>query len=151
MGAGSAYTEEDYRENAAFRVGLHEFLRQADERARERGLTAQQYLLLLLVRGHPKYPAVTIGDISSAMRLQQSSTSLLVDRCVKRGILLRSEDPVDRRRALVHLSQEGQRLLDDIMEANRRALGRLEAAIFGTSLRDAIRTETADVAARSAS
>jgi DNA-binding MarR family transcriptional regulator len=146
MAAGSTYSEEQYRENAAFRVGLHEFLRRADDRARERGLTAQQYLLLLTVRGHEKYPAVTIGDISSAMRLQQSSTSLLVDRCVKRGLLLRAEDPGDRRRALVRLSGDGQRVLDDIMEANRRDLGRLEATVFGTSLRDAIRIDTDVVA-----
>jgi DNA-binding MarR family transcriptional regulator len=147
MQRGSAFTEEAYRDNAAFRVGLHEFLRRADEHARDRGLTSQQYLLLLTVRGHSKYPAVTIGDISTAMRLQQSSTSLLVDRCVKRDLLLRTEDPIDRRRALVQLSEEGQQMLDDIMEANRRDLGRLEATMFGSSLREAISAANNDIVA----
>jgi DNA-binding MarR family transcriptional regulator len=147
MHRGSAFSEKEYRENAAFRVGLYEFFRRADNHARDHGLTSQQYLLLLTVRGHSKYPAVSIGDISDSMRLQQSSTSLLVDRCVRRGILLRAEDPTDRRRALVRLSQEGQRLLDTIMEANRRDLGRLEATMFGSSLRDAIGAETNGVPA----
>jgi DNA-binding MarR family transcriptional regulator len=147
MGRTGSFEEQDYKENADFRRALHEFLRRADEHARGRGLTSQQYLLLLTVRGHAKYPAVTIGDISTALRLQQSSTSLLVDRCVKRGLLLRSEDPTDRRRALVRLNSEGQSLLDDIMDANRRDLGRLEAALFGTSLRDAIGRTQTDVVA----
>lgn len=132
---------------AAFRRALNEFLRRADDGARGHGLTAQQYQLLLTVRGHHKYPAVTIGNLSEAMKLQQSSMSLLVDRCVRKGHVLREEDPTDRRRALVRLSDAGQALLDEIMAANRAEIGRFEAAVFGTTLIDALhRPPSGDVA-----
>lgn len=136
----ATFADEEYRENADFYRALREFLQRADDRARGRGLTRQQFLLLLAVRGHRNYPSVSVGEVSDALKLQQSSTSLLIDRCVKRGHILRTEDPADRRRALVRLSEGGQALLDDIMDANRRDLGRLESALFGGSLQDAIRS-----------
>jgi DNA-binding MarR family transcriptional regulator len=147
MGSGGTFDEREYRERAEFYRALYEFLRRADERARNQGLTSQQFVLMLAVRGHQNYPAVSISDISGSLKLQQSSTSLLVDRCVKRGLVWRSEDPVDRRRALVRLSESGQTLLDDIMEANRRDLGRLESSLFNAALHDVISPDPGGISA----
>jgi DNA-binding MarR family transcriptional regulator len=133
MATAGRFTDLEYREQADFRRALHEYLRRADKNARDRGLTPQHYLLLLVLRGHRKYPRVTIGDIADALQLTQPSTSLLVDRCVKLRHLLRQRDPADRRRVLVGLSPSGQTLLDDIMEANRRDLGRLNSAFIAPS------------------
>ncbi len=147
MDTRGAFEEEEYRERAEFYRALHEFLRRADERARKQGLTSQQFVLMLAVRGHGKYPAVSISNISDSLKLQQSSTSLLVERCVKRGLVWRTEDPTDRRRALVRLSDDGQALLDDIMEANRRDLGRLESSLFSAALQDVIKPDEDEVPA----
>lgn len=147
MGSGATFEDHEYRERAEFYRALYEFLRRADERARQQGLTSQQFVLMLAVRGHEKYPAVSISDISGSLKLQQSSTSLLVDRCVKRDLVVRTEDPTDRRRALVRLSADGQALLDDIMEANRRDLGRLESSLFNAALGDVINPGQRDVSA----
>lgn len=133
------FTDRDYRDQADFRCALRRFQHFSEEQARHLGITPQQHLLLLVTRGHESYPEVTIGEIAGALQVRHHSASLLVDRSVKRGLLNRQEDPLDRRRALVSLTGEGQRLLDEITEANRRELGHLEGVLFRDSLRDALR------------
>lgn len=135
----SRFKETDYRDQADFRCALREFLRFAEEQARQEGITPQQYVLLVVTRGHGSYPVVTIGDIAQALQVRQSSASLLVDRSVKRGLLDRREDPADRRRAIVQLTEEGQRILDVIMDANRRELGSLRDSLFRESFLNAMR------------
>src|SRR5579884_1882402 len=97
------FTEQDYSDQAAFRCAIREFLRFAEEQARELGITPQQHVLLAITRGHPSYPRVTIGDVATALQVRQSSASLLVDRSVKKGLLNRREDDEDRRRAIISL------------------------------------------------
>lgn len=135
----SRFSESDYRDQADFRSALREFLRFAEEQARQEGITPQQYVLLMVTRGHSAYPNVTIGDVAQALQVRQSSASLLVDRSVKRGLLDRREDPEDRRRAIVQLTDEGQSVLDRIMEANRRELGSLRDSLFRESFLNAVR------------
>jgi DNA-binding MarR family transcriptional regulator len=137
--ARSRFAEQDYRDHADFRSSLREFLRFAEEQARQEGITPQQYVLLMVTRGHDSYPGVAIGDIAQSLQIRQSSASLLVDRSVKRGLLERREDPQDRRRAIVHLTEEGQQILDRIMEANRRQLGALRDSLFRESFLKALR------------
>lgn len=134
------WQEQDYRDQADFRCALRQFLRFAEEQAREAGITPQQHVLLAIVRGHKTYPVVTIGEIANSLQVRQSSASLLVDRCVKRGLLKREEDTADRRRAVVSLTPEGQRILDIIMAANRKQLGSLRDKLFRDSFLTALRT-----------
>lgn len=140
-------TEQDYRDQADFRCALRKFLRYSEEQAQSAGITPQQHLLLLIVRGHPSYPRVTIRELAEALQLRQSSVSLLVDRTVKRGLLNRREDPEDRRRALVTPTDEGQRLLDEITIANRHVMASLEGSLFRDSLRRALQIVTTTQAA----
>jgi DNA-binding MarR family transcriptional regulator len=81
---------------------------------------------------------VNIGEIAEGMQGRHHGASLLVDRCVRRGLLDRAEDPEDRRRVHVWLTAEGQELLDRVMDANRRKLGALHEALFRDSLRTAL-------------
>jgi DNA-binding MarR family transcriptional regulator len=136
------WQEQDYRDQADFRCALRQFLRFAEEQAREAGITPQQHVLLVIVRGHKTYPVVTIGEIAESLQVRQSSASLLVDRCVKRGLLRREEDTADRRRAIVSLTPEGQEILDVIMAANRKQLGSLQDQLFRESFLTALRTHT---------
>jgi DNA-binding MarR family transcriptional regulator len=131
-------TDSDFRDQADFRAALRRFLRFSEEQARNYGITPQQHLLLLAVRGHANYPNVSIGDVAQALQIRHHSASLLVDRCVRRGLLFRREDPDDRRRALVALTDLGQEVLDTITRANRRQLQTLKAQIFRESLWEAI-------------
>jgi DNA-binding MarR family transcriptional regulator len=68
----------------------------------------------------------------------------LVERSVKRGLLVREVDSSDRRRALVTLTDDGQGLLDHITRANRRELGSLEDSLFRRSLIDALRNQASE-------
>lgn len=132
--------DSDYRDQADFRCALRKFLRFSEERAREQGITPQQHLLLLIVRGHESYPGVSIGAIAEALQVRHHSASLLVDRCVRRGLLSRREDPNDRRRALVALTPDGEEILARITRANRSAIRSLEGALFRDSLRAALQS-----------
>ena len=134
------FTDRDYRDQADFRCALRRFLHFSEEQARMAGITPQQHLLLLIVRGHSSYPAVSIGEVADSLQIRHHAASLLVDRRVKKGLLDRREDPDDRRRALVSLTPEGQRILDHITMANRRELGALEGNLFRDSFREALHT-----------
>src|SRR5919199_202946 len=90
-GDGPAFADSDYRDQADFRIALREFLHRSELHAQEAGMTDQQYLVLLVVRGHRKYPKVTIGDVARALHVRHHAASALVDRCVKQGLLDRVE------------------------------------------------------------
>lgn len=134
------WSQQDYQDQADFRRAIREFVRFAEEQARVSGITPQQHVLLAVVRGHPSYPRVGIGEVADALQVRQSSASLLVDRGVRRGLINRREDTVDRRRAVICLTEHGQRILDQIMDANRRELGALRETLFRDSFLSAIRS-----------
>jgi len=119
-------TDADYRYQADFRYALRRFLHVSAENARAAGVTPQQHLLLLAVRGHPSYPAVTITEVAEYLRVRHHSASLLIERAVRRGakppLLDRLQDATDRRRTLVSLTPEGEAILERITVANRAAL-----------------------------
>jgi DNA-binding MarR family transcriptional regulator len=132
-------SDSDYRDQADFRSALRVFLRFAEEQARALGITPQQHLMLLVIRGHRSYPGVSIGEVADSLQIRHHAASLLVDRAVKRGLLVREEDATDRRRALVTLTPTGQELLDKITLANRRQLGSLDTMLFRQSFIDALK------------
>lgn len=137
-GTSSLFGDAVYRDQADFRCALRQFQHFSEEQARLHGITPQQHLLLLILRGHRSYPGVSIGEIAVALQIRHHGASLLVDRCVKRGLLDREEDPQDRRRALVTLTEDGQQILDRITLANRREMGSLGQALFRDSLRQTL-------------
>lgn len=131
-------TDTDYRTHADFRYAMRRYLHVSEENARAAGMTPQQHMLLLIVRGHPSYPAVNITEIAEHLQVRHHSASLLVDRAVGKGLLRREQDPTDRRRALVSVTPEGEAKLEEIMTANgqiindlSRSLSRLRAAPQG--------------------
>lgn len=133
-------SDQDYRDQADFRAALRRFLHFAEEQCGMYGITPQQYQLLLSVRGHPAYPRVTIGLVAEALQIRHHSASLLVDRTVRRGLLDRREDPDDRRRALLTLLPEGQRILDAVIGANRAQMASLRGSLFRDSLMQMLAT-----------
>jgi DNA-binding MarR family transcriptional regulator len=130
----------DYQDQAAFRHALRRFLRFSEEQARVHGITPQQHIALLSIRGQKAYPRVTVGDVAEAMQMRHHSASLLIDRCVKRGLLDRQEDPDDRRRVMLSLTDEGQQVLDEITRANRQELQALDLDVFQSAVRHAVDT-----------
>ncbi len=72
------------------------------------GLSLPQ-IRLLLVLAH--IAPATIGQIADNLRIGQSAASLQVDRLVQARLAERTDDPADRRRALVRLTEAGEALL----------------------------------------
>jgi DNA-binding MarR family transcriptional regulator len=61
-----------------------------------------------------------ISALATGLHLGLSSTSHLVDQLVRKGFVLRGEDPEDRRQKRVQLSPAGQALVDHL-QATRLA------------------------------
>ncbi len=91
----------------------------AAEHSRRAGLTPQQHHLLLALRGHPAYPAVTITALAERLRIHHQSASCRVAHAVTRGLLRRRPDAVDRRLVLVSLTDAGARALDRVTHATQ--------------------------------
>jgi DNA-binding MarR family transcriptional regulator len=134
----SEFDDSDYQTQAAFRHALRRFLHFSEQQARAHGITPQQHIALLSIRGQKTYPRVTVGDVAEAMQMRHHSASLLIDRCVKRGLLDRREDPDDRRRVMLSLTDEGQQVLDEITQANREELHALDLDVFQRVVRNAV-------------
>lgn len=134
-----ALTQSDFEDQADFRYGLRRFIRFSEVQARKAGITPQQHLLLLMIRGHPSYPCVNITDVAERLQIKHHSASLLVERSVQRGLVARSMDLADRRRALVSLTPHGLDVLERITEANRAELRELESRLFRKSFIQAVR------------
>jgi len=74
----------------------------------DQGLSLSQ-IRLLLALAH--YGPTTIGQLADHLRIGQSAASLLVERVVQAHLAERTDDPADRRRALVRLTEAGEALM----------------------------------------
>jgi DNA-binding MarR family transcriptional regulator len=83
----------------------------------DRGLSLAQ-IRLLLALSH--IAPATIGQLADHLRCGQSAASLLVDRLVQARLAERMDDPADRRRALVRLTDAGEALLGRQRTGQRR-------------------------------
>ena len=76
-------------------------------------LTSQQYNLLRILRGQYPNP-VTVNLLIERMLDKMSNASRIVDRLVKKNLVLRKSCPEDRRRVDIVISDKGMKLLDKI-------------------------------------
>ncbi|MED1469284.1 MarR family transcriptional regulator [Bacillus salipaludis] len=59
---------------------------------------------------------MTIGELSNKMFLACSTTTDLVDRMEKNQLLVRVKDPNDRRVVRIHLLEEGERIINEVIK-----------------------------------
>ena len=98
-----------------------------DHRAKEKGTTRAQWIVLFRLRQQEGLSQVDLADV---LELQPISLVRLLDRLVEHGLLERRHDPKDRRANRLFLTARGKELVDSL-----------------DSLRDAIATDVlADVA-----
>jgi DNA-binding MarR family transcriptional regulator len=122
MTKSHAIRETDYRRLAAFRRALRQFLAFSEASARAAGITPQQHQALLAIKGAPDPTAVTIGDLANLLLLQPHSAAELVDRMVKRRLLVKTEAGTDRRRVVLSLTPASERKLRALSAAHIREL-----------------------------
>src|ERR1700761_8775449 len=92
-----------------------------DHRAKERGTTRAQWIVLFRLRQNEGLSQVDLADV---LELQPISLVRLLDRLVEHGLLERRHDPKDRRANRLFLTAKGRKLVDEL-----------------DSLRDAIATD----------
>jgi DNA-binding MarR family transcriptional regulator len=77
-------------------------------------VTVQQYNILRVLRGfRPKGP-FSIGFLKARMLDRYSDVSRIVDKLYLRGLVMRRENPVDRRQKDVEITEKGLNLLSQM-------------------------------------
>jgi MarR family transcriptional regulator for hemolysin len=82
-----------------------------DHRAKGRGTTRAQWIVLFRLREQEGLSQVDLADV---LELQPISLVRLLDRLVEHGLLERRHDPRDRRANRLFLTATGRRLVDDL-------------------------------------
>src|SRR5215469_2406903 len=82
-----------------------------DHRAKSRGTTRAQWIVLFRLREQEGLSQVDLADV---LELQPISLVRLLDRLVEHGLLERRHDPRDRRANRLFLTEAGHRLVDDL-------------------------------------
>ena len=82
-----------------------------DSRAKTRGTTRAQWIVLFRLRQQEGLSQVDLADV---LELQPISLVRLLDRLVEQGLLERRPDPKDRRANRLFLTRAGRRLVDDL-------------------------------------
>ena len=113
----------DYEALAHFRYRLRLFLAFSDMRAKNAGVTSQQYQALLTIKGFSSQKPMFVGELSRLLLVKHHTTVELVDRMVKLGLLRRMVDAQDKRRVLVTLTKRGQLLLHKVAAIHYAHLG----------------------------
>ncbi|KAA6463394.1 MarR family transcriptional regulator [Acidobacteria bacterium AB60] len=115
---------------ADFRYVLRHFLQFSEQAALEAGIQPQQHQLMLQVAGANPANATTVAYVAERLGLKHNSAVELVDRSEHEGLVVREEDPADRRRAIVRLTRKGERLLDRLAGDHARELTVMAARLI---------------------
>ena len=108
---GPDVSQAGFRQLAAFRHHIRQFLHFSEEAARSHGIEPQQHQLLLALKGLPKGTRPTITALSRQLCLRHHTTVELIDRLVDNGALKRRHGEQDHREVLVELTPHGESLL----------------------------------------
>ena len=79
--------------------------------------TLPQFMVLYYLSLH-REQSLTVSRLAAIINLSQPATSQLIDRLLQRGLLIRRENPEDRRQKLISINEEGLTLIERV-EARR--------------------------------
>ena len=99
----------DYQDAAELRSALRRFLHRGEAIARRHGLTPQQYLVLLMIKGAPDgRETSTVSELVDRLALTQSTVTELVHRAEEHGLVHREPSDVDGRVVKLTLTEVGE-------------------------------------------
>lgn len=113
---------------ARFRYNLRRFLRFSEKAARECGVTPQQHQMMLGIAGFTGRGSATVSELAEFLQEQHNSVVGLVERAVSRGLVRRDHDAVDRRLAVVSLTEQGKQILVRLSELHQEELRHARAS-----------------------
>lgn len=106
----------DYETLADFGYLIRCFLDFSEVAAHNIGLPSRQHQALLAIKGFPNGRSPALGELAERLKVQHHSAVELVDRLSEAGLILRSRDPQDRRRVLLHLTDEAEQHLSALSQ-----------------------------------
>jgi DNA-binding MarR family transcriptional regulator len=113
-------TDEDYNALADFRYALRKFLRWSRAILVVRGhLTTEQYEALLVLRSSSNQENLTVGKLSERLQVEHHTTVSLINKLVKRNLVVKKTRISDRRVVHLNLTQTGHRLIDELAKIHR--------------------------------
>jgi DNA-binding MarR family transcriptional regulator len=110
---------------------LRRFARHTELETRRIGLTPQQYVLLLTLKGFPGRDWANITEIAERLQIRHNAVIALVNRAESRGLVVRTqdEDRTDRRVVQIRLTADGEKVLAVMAGALRSERSRMRSAI----------------------
>jgi len=126
---GASLTKQDFEALARFRFAIRAYLRFSEETVRSRGLTPQQYQLLLALKGFPGREWASVRELADCLQVRHHSVVELVNRAQGQGLVERSVDPDDARVARILLTPSGEQILAGLSAMHRDELHRLDQAL----------------------
>ena len=95
--------------------GVSAIVRKASDRVlAPLGLSIAQMPVLVVLRD-AKHP-IMITEVARRLYLETPSLTTMIDRLSERGLVKRVDDPKDRRKTLVAITQKGKRLVESTCE-----------------------------------
>lgn len=94
------------------------------------GITTQQYVILLYLAGDPNIPAITAENVEKGMMASELADAMKVSRpgitnilktLVQKGLVTQTEDPEDRRRKRLKLTDTAKHLIQEIEPLRKEA------------------------------
>nr|WP_241019086.1 helix-turn-helix domain-containing protein [Paraburkholderia sp. Tr-20389] len=116
----------DFERLSEFRYRLRCFERFSEQAARNEGISALQYQLLLHLKGFPGRNWATVGELAERLQARHHATVALVSRCEALGLVRRQTNDEDRRKVEVHLLRTGNEVLSTLAQTHRAELRALE-------------------------
>lgn len=110
---------------ADFRYELRRFLHFSENAAVEAGLHPRQHQLLLQVAGADESAEITIAYAAERLGIKHNSAVELVDRSEREGLLTRTADPRDGRRAILRITRKGRQILGCLSGEHAEELGEM--------------------------
>jgi DNA-binding MarR family transcriptional regulator len=101
----------DFRRAAALRLAVKRFQSATQGVVRGCGLTAMQYLLLLVIAGTDPRDRLTRSQLAAALEVAPSTFSELLDRAERAGLVARVVAEHDARVSYVEATDKGHRCL----------------------------------------
>lgn len=93
-------------------------------------LTLLQLQALIFIKHSKK---TQMGDIAKKFGIEMPSATAMIDNLVKENLILRSNDPEDRRAVIITLSVKGKKMLLDAMHEREK---KMEKMLSFLSLKD---------------
>jgi len=84
-----------------------EVSRQLDERLRQEGVPVEQWRILTILSSGK---GLSMGELAEAVLLNHPTLTKMIDRMVSEALVYRAQDPKDRRKVLMYLSDRGKAL-----------------------------------------